>query len=245
MKKLFYLLFLVTALNSYAQKNFYINNAYNRNILKLNVLGLPTGMLSLKYERILLDKNKTLNVGVSYMFKRNVPYLDMLKGYIESDISFATWNNTKVATFSVIPEIRFYFTDVDAVGFYVAPFVRYDHYQADINLHYQYYDTSQSIQLSGPLASFGVGVGIGKQWKLNNNWYFDVNANVAYHTNSGTFSKKIPLTFEQQHYIKQQLDNFGIKNATMTTDVNAYGASVTAKANLLIPRATISFGRRF
>lgn len=229
-----------------AQHNFYIGDAYSRNIVKLNVLGLPSKMISLKYERLRLDKTTTFDVGVNYMVKGNVPFLNLFNHYIKSDKSRQTLANTKVSSISIIPEVRFYLTNVDAEAIYVAPFVRYDNYKATIDYHYQYYDTTQNIALSGVLEGFGVGISAGKQWKLGNNWYLDWTVlNIMYQIHAGKFENKRDLTFDEQHYIKNGLESFEFKNADITIDVDDRGALFRIKANRFIPRMAISFGKRF
>lgn len=244
-KSLLFLVFIFST-KVISQNNFHLSNAYNLNVIKVNVLGVPSNMISLKYERLLLDKTTTFNLGVNYMFKSKVPHLNIFDNFIESKKTLQTLSNTKVSNFSIIPEVRFYLTDVDASGIYLAPFLRFDHYKATVDFHYQYYDTTQSILLNGSLNAFGIGFSAGKQWKLGNNWYIDWNViNLTYHANSGKFSNQTKLTSDEQHYIKYGLDNFIFKNGKTNSEVNENGASYSIKMKNFIPRMALSFGRRF
>lgn len=246
MKKSLLFLVFIFSTKGISQNNFHLSNAYNLNTIKVNVLGIPSNMISLKYERLLLDKTTTFNLGVNYMFKSKVPYLNMFDTFIDSDKTLETLSNTKVSNFSIIPEIRFYLTDVEATGIYLAPFLRFDHYKAAVDYHYQYYDTTQSILLNGSLNAFGIGFSAGKQWKLGDNWYIDWTViNLTYHANSGKFINETKLTPEEQYFIKHGLDSFTFKNAKTISEVNENGASYSIKMKNFIPRMALSIGRRF
>lgn len=237
---------LLLGIETYSQKNFFLNNAYNRNILKLNVLGLPSGMVSLKYERILLDKTKTLNVGVNYLAKRDVPFLNMFDSWVNDEKTLKILKGTTLSNFSFIPELRFYLGGLEATGFYVAPSVRFDYYKLNVPIEYHLEQFSDHVNLSGPLNVFAFGFSVGKQWKISQRWYIDWTIlNLSYNMASGNFEKQVSLTAEQQRYLDYELSSFLIKNVDFTYDIDERGVKSTVKSNMLIPRMTLSVGCRF
>lgn len=209
-------------------------------------MGLPSGMLSFRYERILLDKTKTLNLGLNYLPKRSVPFLTMFDSWMDDEKTLEILKGTSISNFSLIPEVRFYLNDVDATGFYIAPSIRFDYYKLAIPIEYQFFDKEDMVSLSGPLNIVAFGFSIGKQWKISDWWYIDWTIlNLTYNSASGTFDKQVALTSDQQYYINHELSNFAIKNVDFTYEVNERGVKSSVKSNMLIPRMALSIGRRF
>ncbi len=103
------------------------------NVIKLNIFSPIVKTLNMSYERK-ISESGSFQLGFFYT------------GYSDDISSFKG--------FGITPEYRMYLSDTEAPeGFYLAPFVRY-----------QKFDAEDEFGNEGTLSGFGGGLVVGKQW---------------------------------------------------------------------------------
>ena len=127
-----------------------------QNVVKLNPLSLAALAFSPSYERV-ISENMSLQLGVQYIFKRDVPFTDQR-------LRFGGW--------SVTPELRYFPGGKAPTGFYVAPFFRYRKLdvRGDVTVDVPNSSGGSSKQtFDGQLVSnnYSGGVLVGGQWIFN------------------------------------------------------------------------------
>lgn len=193
MKKIIFLLLISNLI--YSQNNLYfftndtftnqenkaiftLNNfeSQKKNLIKLNFPLIHQPALSLQYER---NINKKISAGLAFSYTGEREFL-FLKLFREKEIDNNFVNNQlekiKSKSWSVTPEVKFYFGKDAFTGFYIAPFIRYtkydikfplDYLEEEINNHYQ------QVNFTGKSNTITYGVSIGAQWKIYKDFYID------------------------------------------------------------------------
>ena len=103
----------------------------NKNMVKLNLLALTAGNISLQYERLITPKT-TVGATVNMMPSKGLPFSSSVESFVDDQTTSAQLKQISISSFSVTPEIRFYLGKEGYKGFYIAPFVRYGKYNVDL-----------------------------------------------------------------------------------------------------------------
>jgi len=198
------------------------------NIIKINVPALFLKNISFQYERKLSRKN-SFAIAFRFRPKSSMPFQSTIEKII--DQPNVRVDLFKVGNFGITPEYRFYLGKKGSpTGFYIAPFISYNHYQADIPIYYD--GDNQQIKtgvFEGSTNSFTGGFQLGAQWKLNDKFYLDwwiVGPN--YGTSKGDFVCTTPLSDDEQANMFFQLFKIteGMSPKIIKSfDVTANGAS--------------------
>lgn len=185
------------------------------NVIKINVPALAFKNISLQYERKLNSKS-SFALAVRYRPSGSLPFQSIVKKTV--DDTLIRVDLTRVGNFGITPEYRFYFGKKGAMqGFYLAPFISYNHYNGKIPVNYYDYVNNVIIDktatFSGGINTFTAGIQLGAQWKISDKVFFDwwiVGPN--YGTSKGSFDfagalndiEQISLQFELEK-IKQTI----------------------------------------
>ena len=187
------------------------------NIIKLNVPALFLKNISLQYERKIGTKNSFL-VAVRYRPKSTMPFKNTVEKFI--DQPSVRLDLFKMGNFGITPEYRFYLGKKAAPrGFYIGPFVSYNHYKADIPINYMN-DTKTGI-FTGGMNTFTAGFQVGAQWKLSEKIYLDwwiVGPN--YGISKGDFICNTPLNDIEQ--ISMDFELFRLMEGTDPRIIKSY-----------------------
>ncbi len=132
-------LFCGLSLNLFAQKDNNPEIKVPKNILKWNVMGLPTGNNPIFYERVLTPKN-TLWFGFNYLLNR----FD---------------DNKDKELWSLAVEYRFYRGQPAPRGFFLAPYLKYQHIDETKIIESNGITTNSQAQIN----TLGGGVNLGYQ----------------------------------------------------------------------------------
>jgi len=233
-------------------------NTYNeeykpkRNLIKLNLTGIPLRNYSVQYERVL---SKRLSIAFSYrnMPEGNLPMKDFIIDNIDNPDQEAIdiINNFTISNYAITPEIRLYLGKKGyGRGFYIAPFYRSASYSgANMIFHYQDdNDVDQSVTLSGDIKSQTFGLMFGAQWSLSRFlvldwWIIGPHAGNGKGDLIGTSSQT--MTADQQEELRQNLEDFEIPMVKKTVSVNSNGATMSVDGAWAGVRAGISLGIKF
>ena len=187
------------------------------NILKINVPALFLKNISLQYERKISKKN-TLAISVRYRPKATMPFEKTAERLI--DQPNVRVDLFKMGDLGITPEYRFYLGKKDAPqGFYIGPFISYNHYNADVPVNYMG-DTKTGI-FTGGMNTFTAGFQLGAQWKLSDKVYLDwwiVGPN--YGISKGDFICNTPLNETEQ--ISMDFELFRIMEGSSPQLVKSY-----------------------
>ena len=126
-------------------------NDMPKNIIKVNFLSPIAATGSFFYERVLNEK-MSAQLGVSF------------SRFSTGSIFPALFDDTRVKLrgYAITPEFRYYISSTEAPrGFFVAPFLRYRHSDADATIKR---DNGQVIEASAAFSTIGAGVMLGGQW---------------------------------------------------------------------------------
>ena len=188
------------------------------NILKINVPALFFGNLSLQYERG-ISKKHSFGLNIRYRPKLTMPFQDIVDKLI--DQSTIRLDLFKMGNFGITPEYRVYFgKKLVPQGFYIGPFISFNHYNADIPVNYMN-DTKTGV-FKGGLTTFTAGFQLGAQWKLSRKVYLDwwiIGPNYGI-SKGGDFAFATPLNETEQ--ISMDFELFRIKEGTNPKIINSY-----------------------
>lgn len=197
------------------------------NIVKINVPALSLKNISFQYERKTGTKN-SFAIAVRYRPASTMPFQSTIEKLIDQPA--VRVDLFKMGNFGITPEYRFYFGKKnDLQGFYIAPFISYNHYNANIPINYDSVTKTKTAIFLGSVNTFTVGFQIGAQWKLSDKIYLDwwiLGPN--YGLAKGDFNSADPLNDDEQLNMFFQL--FKLTEGTnpkiiKSFDVNANGAS--------------------
>jgi len=225
------LAFLLTGSPLFAQQNRVGSAEHEQdydpqNELKINLLGISFKSISFEYERQ-ISRKTTVSFGFRGMPKSSLPFKNSFNNFISDTSTANQLDNFKTGNVALIPSIRFYVGRRGAFhGFYIAPFLEYAHYTAD--LLYKYYDGDyKTIPLSGSMNTFTGGFMLGAQWNLSGSigidWWI---LGPHYGISKGSISGKKSLSSSEQDALKFELDNLDIPLTKTTNNVDASGATV-------------------
>lgn len=78
----------------------------SKNMVKLNLLALTTGNISLQYERLITPKT-TVGVTFNMMPSKGLPFSNSIESIVDDKTTSAQLQQVSISSFSVTPEIRF------------------------------------------------------------------------------------------------------------------------------------------
>lgn len=246
MKARFYFLlpaFLILFnLSSYSQE---------MNLVKTSITSLLTGNVSLQYERILTEK-VSASLSLSMMPKKGLPFAGIISnsmGVTNEDIDFDI-KDINFSSWSMVPDVRFYFGEGYGQGFYIAPYFKHSQFKIhDFNVAYTNIEQEvKDIALSGKFRTNSAGVMIGAQWLLGEYicldwWILGVHGGRSKATFTGDPSWE--LTAAEQDDIKSEFDNLGLSMLKIESKVTADEVSLISKSPWLGVRGGLSIGVRF
>ena len=216
------------------------------NIFKINVPALFLKNISFQYERKTGTKN-SFAVAVRYRPTSTIPFKSTVEKLIDQPA--VRVDLFKMGNFGITPEYRFYFGKKnDLQGFYIAPFISYNHYNADIPINYMS-DTKTGV-FKGGINTYTAGFQVGAQWKLSKKVYLDwwiVGPN--YGISSGDFLCN--TAFNDIEQISMDFELFRLQEGTNPRIIDSYkidanGASFVVKGPWAGIRAMgINLGYRF
>lgn len=222
-----------------------------KHLVKWNVAALALKNYSFQYERA-IGRKTSLALGLRFMPKSSMPFSTLLKNGIDDDQTWESIKDFKTGNFSITPEFRYYFGESVFQGFYVAPFVRYARYNADLPFNYEYQQNGTSIKgkmdFSGGVDTFTGGVLIGAQWSLSKSisldlWIIGPNYGFA----SGNIAGKKTLNSMEQDELRKALnDDFSDLPLVKTkSTVDSNGAKIDFDGPWAGLRSGLSIGYRF
>lgn len=217
----------------------------NKNSIKLNALSLAIGNISLQYERAIGSK-VTIGTSVNYMPKRGLPFSSKIEDLVNDETTVSQLQKIRLSSFSITPEVRYYFGKEIFRGFYVAPFLRYGTYSLQFPVNYTYENQNLAIDLEGKINAFSVGIAVGAQWKIARNFYLDwLIIGPHYGNSNGSLAAYKDLNKYEQAAINQAFSALDIPVIDYSYEVNDKGAKVKIKGPWAGVRASIGFAYRF
>ncbi len=225
----FYLIFTSTAL--YAQKKEKDHVPGKNNILKINLPALVLKNISVQYERKIAKKT-SVAVNVHTIPFGSLPFQSTFKSLANSTSTDVQFDQFKLGSFGVVPEIRFYVSKKGALhGFYIGPFFSYSTYK--VNLPINYSSNTKTGIFDGNLNATTGGLQFGSQFSLGKHltldwWIFGPN----YGSASGSLSFTASLSTSDQTDMSNQLAQVQTDapfKAIKSYSVSSTGANVTAK----------------
>ena len=221
-------------------------SAEQKNLIKINLPALVFKNITVQYERV-ISKKTTIGLTVRMMPKGSIPFKSSFKDLLDSANDKEQVDNFKVGNFAIMPEIRFYLGKKGAYhGFYIAPFLSYAHYTAELPYKYDDNGTKKSIPLSGSINTITGGLMFGAQWQLGKAVYLDWWIfGPHYGSSNGSISGKQSLSPSEQASLKSDLDNFDVPLVKTTNTVNASGATIDFKGPWAGVRSGLAIGIRF
>lgn len=209
------------------------------NLIKLNLPSLALKTLSLQYERAIYGKT-SVGLGVRVMPKGSLPFSSALND-IDDQLG-----SLELGNIAITPEIKFYLGKGVFKGFYIAPYLKYAHYNASINYEFTSSNVTEIIPLSGKLNTYTAGVLFGAQWEIANKVYLDWSIfGPQFGISRGNLTGKKTLSTQEQKDLREELDGIDLPVGKVTSTVDANGANVDLKGPWTGIRANIGIGYRF
>lgn len=245
-----FLTLMLTANHGYAQQNN-PNDEGAQHLVKWNVAALLLKNYSFQYEQA-IGRKTSLALGLRFMPKSSMPFSSVLKNAIDDDQTWSSIKDFKTGNFSITPEFRYYFGESVFQGFYVAPFLRYARYNADLPFNYEYQQNATTVKdkmdFNGGVDTFTGGVMIGAQWSLGKSISLDLwIAGPNYGFASGSISGKKTLNSMEQDELRKALDDdfkdLPLVKTKYTVDGN--GAKIDFDGPWAGLRSGLSIGYRF
>lgn len=245
MRKTILMLSLVLTVGGVSAQHDLGNGALldGKTIVKANALGLATRNFGFYGERI-INKNISAVVGVNFMPKGKVPYIDKFT----EDVLL---HNIQASSFAFTPEVRIYLGKGYGKGFYIAPYYKYERFNAD-NFIFSYGE-NEEITLKGDLYTHGIGAVLGLQWLFGKNKNIALDWTIIgahYGANKADFLGKSThtLSAQEQAEIKKEIEDTLadipiIKDKIITVDANS--AQAELKGPWAFIRSSLSIGFRF
>ena len=217
-----------------------------KNLVKWNVGALLLKNFSFQYERA-ISKKISVAGGLRFAPKSNLSFKSRLESAIDDDETWESIKDFKTGNFAITPEIRFYMGKNVFQGFYIAPFVRYAQYSAEVPYKYDIDGMTDEIPLSGNVNSITGGLLFGAQWKLGKQIHLDwwiLGPN--YGSTSGSISGQKTLNAQEQEVLREDLkdlEDLPLVDTKSTVDGN--GVKVDFDGPWAGLRAGLCIGFRF
>ena len=202
-----------------------------KNIVKINLPALAFKNISLEYERA-VGKKTSVAVNVHTIPFGKLPFQSTFKNL--TDNSDVKYDQFKLGTFGVVPQLRFYTGKKGALhGFYIGPFFTYNTYKINLPISYTSGTTTKTGIFDGKLNAVTGGLQLGSQFSLGKNvvldwWIFGPN----YGSANGTLNFAAALTPAEQADIDQAIKDLKDDlpfDAIKSHSVSSTGAVVNVK----------------
>lgn len=233
------LMFLILSINGQAQLSLNVKN-YPENNIKTNPLNLAFGNLNISYERM-MDDYQSLNFRLKGSFY--APFKNKIDG---TSIDPGSWygrftSAPKYTAIGADAEYRFYNKNKKGPqGFYVAPYLRVNHYTAQTGMQYIGMLNGSARDIMGNLYLYptriGTGVQLGAQWLINKkvtiDWsFFGIGADLW------MIKGKIKSAGLIGDYPQMQQDLHGYLNrrSYFGSRSRISGDELSARTNLILP----------
>jgi hypothetical protein len=232
------------------------------NLIKVDFFILSQPGFSLQYERKIFNKTAA---GIAFGFTGNqkMPLYNILvERKINDKFVKRQLDNVRFNSFSIAPEIRFYFGKDVFKGFYIAPFVRYAFYNISFPLEYKVDQIDKlynKIDFKGNLNAITAGVSLGAQWNIYKNFYLDwliIGPHIG-KSKEYLYANK-SLSLREQHAISKSLNliqnnlqsinniaGINIPVFNYDYDINDNGAKIEFKERWAGIRMFVGVGFRF
>ncbi len=149
--------------------------SYEKNLIKVNLTGFLWQNYGMQYERVLAKKQ---SIALAFAVSPNVylPFKNVLANeFSDNEDALHAIKSTRFTRINAMLEYRFYTGDYAPQGFYVTPFVRYMHINANVDYTFSPADRQlHTVPMTGKLNGFGGGAMIGYQWLLKKNLAIDL-----------------------------------------------------------------------
>lgn len=209
------------------------NVAYPHNIFKLNMTSLVFRNISLQYERILAPR-MSVALGLRLMPKGQLSFVSALTNAFDDETTDNFMNSTHIGGFAFTPEFRYYMGKGYGKGFYLAPFLRYEHFnlQADYQLDNDNGSTT-TIPFTGHIGTFGVGLLIGSQFNLGQHLSLDWWILGPYYTANklNLEASNLNLTDDEANQLQAELDDADAAWFKLKANVTNMQANASAKGS--------------
>ncbi len=173
-KHFFLFLLMVTSLNSLTAQSLNSTSDKN-NVIKLNIPALFFTNFSFQYETKTTRKS-SFAVAVRYRPAGKIPFESKVEDWV-NDNSIKV-DLARIGNVGITPEYRFYLSKKGALqGFYIGPFISFNHYFGDVPVNYSDYVNNASVEktavFKGSTNAFTAGFQLGAQWKLSDQLSLD------------------------------------------------------------------------
>lgn len=227
------------------------------NLIKVHsqILNLPG--LSIQYERKLIRR---VAVGLQFNYE-NDQRSSMLKllSHQLDDHNFAKsqLQNIRYNQVAFTPEIKIYFGKEVFRGFYLAPFIRYAHYDVKLPLQLEYESLTsikEQVHFKGQFNTVTAGVSVGAQWRIYKNFYLDwLIVGPHFGDAKNHLSVRTSLSENEQQalirsldLVKQGIDSVeDLPTVNFDYQVNEKGADIRFKNPWIGLRMQLGIGYRF
>lgn len=222
------------------------NSAAKKNLVKINLFALALKNITVQYERE-ISRKTTVALDVRMMPKSSLPFKSSFQNAISDQTTKDQLNNFRTGNFALMPQVRFYLGHKGTYhGFYIAPFLSYAHYTADLPYNYTDSGVNKTIPLSGSVNTITGGLMFGAQWKLGKSIYLDWWMVAPHYGSShGNISGKKSLSSSEQTALKSALDGLNIPLVKTTNNVDANGATLYFSGPWAGVRGGLCIGFRF
>ncbi len=225
----------------------------DRNIVKMNVLGLLFRNYSFQYER-LLSKKISVSASVRFMPEGQMPWFNTLTELAGADDLPLEIRDFRISHTAIAPEVRFYTGRRPGPrGFYIAPFARFSSYRLTMPQYEFEVDDdggsrTETVDLNGSLSSFTGGFNLGVQWRLGKWAYLDWSIlGLSYGTANGRLTGTSSMTLDQeaQQSLRDAMEDFDSSVITVRSEVDANGVRSTLRGPWAGVRTALSIGVKF
>lgn len=244
-------LFTAAVLAVSAQKSKAPQQAFSRDLLKINTFSLPLKNVSLQYEYV-LNKKLSLALGLRVMPTTAVPFEGVLdKAFANNDVNTKDLINTsRLGNAAVTPELRYYFGKGFGRGFYAAPYYRFSHFTSNtLIVNYSMPGgPKRSLVMNGEMSAHSGGILLGAQWLLGKHLVLDWwLAGAHYGASRGHFSGNPATEFSagEEAAVKQAIDDLEVPTIKKTVSTSAKSVEVKTNGAYGGVRAGLCVGVRF
>ena len=223
---------------------------FNKNHIKLNLFALPLRSFSLQYERG-LNENMSVSLGVRLQPKGGIPFRATIENAYASDSLDRDFvNNSRISSWAITPEFRYYFGKRPLNGFYIAPFVRIGGY--GLEWTYRYTEDNGNVRtmnFNGKSTAFSGGLLFGAQWHVGKrflvDWWILGPSYGSYKVNLNAATDLSDLLPDDKQEIKTEIENLGVQGSRFTATVSNTGVVADGKLSLPGLRTGLCIGFTF
>jgi hypothetical protein len=250
----FITLILILFIPNFGQSQSFIQDNYDKNVLKLNLTGIAFNNYGIQYERM-ITKRTSFALGLRTMPKSKLPFYQSID-LQEFELEGFNLESLTVGNSAITPEIRFYLGKKEGPrGFYIAPYFRYSNfdfavsnfeYTVEIQTNSGFEEQIKTGSLTGNLSGTSTGIMFGAQWKLGRSMYLDwwiLGGGIG--KSIGSANVLTPLNFDEQEMFVEEFSNLEIERVKINSIVNDNGFKLDARGPWASIRGGISIGFKF